>query len=97
MKIVGSVIAQAITDIQIMGRQVKETTRKKNKDRQKIYNDAYDFIFNGERLSQFLDSYGFKYLEIEYLRRKTRELILSKKSLRTDIFNGANNYNRKAA
>jgi len=84
------VIGQAISDCQILGRPVKEYNghKNRNRDRLKDYNDAYDFIFNGERLPQFLESYGFKYLEIEWFRRKAREVIENKVSLRTDLFNG---------
>ena len=90
LRVVGMVIGQAITDCQVMRRKVKEYAGHKNRNRDRLsdYKDAYDFIFNGDRLPQFLESYGFKYLEIGYIRRKAKEIIESGKSLRTDMFVG---------
>lgn len=83
------VIGQAITDCQVMSRKVKEYANhhNRNRDRQMIYQDAYDFLFNGSRLPEYLESYGFKCLEVEYIRRKAREAIENKIPLRTDMFN----------
>jgi hypothetical protein len=78
---------------------VKESKHNPNRNtyRSNVYKDAYDFIFNGERLPNFLESYGFKVLEIEYLRRKAREAIENKTKLRTDMFLGNNGRLKRAA
>jgi len=85
-----------------MKKPLKECANYKNKNkyRQTDSEEAYRFLFagdDGEELPRFLECYGFKYVEVDWIRRKARELIENKQQLRTDIFNGVSNYNRKAA
>jgi hypothetical protein len=96
---VGMVIGQAITDCQTLKNPMKENEHNKNRNKYRLYQyqDAYDFLFNGERLPEYLESYGFKVIEIEYLRRKAREAIENKTNLKTDLFLGNNGRLRRAA
>lgn len=93
------VIGQAITDCQTMVKPIKENKHDKNRNKYRLYQyqDAYDFLFNGERLPEYLESYGFKVLEIEYIRRKAREAIENNVKLKTDIFAGENGRLKRAA
>jgi hypothetical protein len=93
------VIGQAITDCQTLSKPVKHNEHNKNRNKYRIYayQDAYDFLFNGTRLPEYLESYGFKVLEIEYIRRKAREAIENGTKLKTDIFAGENGRLKRAA